>query len=83
MSILVGGHIRLVFPLRKLYLLPAVSQALGLKPQNSVHADLMPTDITGTEILNKDRIFEFRKGPVFANVIGRQIVEPPIYKLLY
>ena len=29
----------------------------------------MPTDITGTEILNKDRIFEFRKGPVFANVI--------------
>ena len=29
----------------------------------------MPTDITGTEILNRERMFEFRKGPVFANVI--------------
>src|SRR3954463_12824660 len=36
--------------------------------------DLMPSDITGTEILQEDpdslrRRFEFQKGPVFANVL--------------
>ena len=29
----------------------------------------MPTDITGTEVLTKERMFEFRKGPVFANIV--------------
>lgn len=32
--------------------------------------DLMPSDITGTSVLNlKTNEFEFRKGPVFANVV--------------
>src|SRR5215470_3676966 len=36
--------------------------------------DLMPSDITGTEILQEDpqssrRRFEFQKGPIFANLI--------------
>src|SRR5258708_8835767 len=36
--------------------------------------DLMPSDIIGTEILEEDhttgkRIFEFNKGPIFANII--------------
>jgi MoxR-like ATPase len=31
--------------------------------------DLMPSDITGSEILGEDRTFKFVKGPVFANII--------------
>ena len=35
--------------------------------------DLMPSDVTGTEIVKEDyegnRIFEFQKGPIFANVV--------------
>lgn len=31
--------------------------------------DLMPSDITGSETLDKDRNFQFVKGPVFANII--------------
>ncbi|MDP7134258.1 MAG: AAA family ATPase, partial [Planctomycetota bacterium] len=36
--------------------------------------DLMPADITGTDIIQEDeatgrRIFEFQRGPIFANVI--------------
>ena len=31
--------------------------------------DLMPSDIIGTEILDKDRQFRFVQGPIFANVI--------------
>jgi MoxR-like ATPase len=31
--------------------------------------DLMPSDITGTEVLNAKREFVFHKGPVFANVV--------------
>ena len=72
MSILVGGHSLLIgVPgLAKTLLVTTVSEALGLKfSRIQFTPDLMPTDITGTEILNKDRIFEFRKGPVFANVI--------------
>src|SRR5690606_7625073 len=31
--------------------------------------DLMPSDITGTEILDENRHFRFIKGPIFANII--------------
>jgi MoxR-like ATPase len=31
--------------------------------------DLMPSDITGSEILNDARKFEFVKGPIFANIV--------------
>ncbi|PKQ68250.1 AAA family ATPase [Raineya orbicola] len=31
--------------------------------------DLMPSDITGSETLDKDRNFQFIKGPIFANII--------------
>ena len=56
--------------LAKTLLVTTVSEALGLKfSRIQFTPDLMQTDITGTEILNKDRIFEFRKGPIFANVI--------------
>jgi len=31
--------------------------------------DLMPSDITGSEILNDNRQFQFTKGPLFANIV--------------
>lgn len=31
--------------------------------------DLMPSDITGTEILGEDRHFHFNRGPLFANIV--------------
>ncbi|MCH1455541.1 MAG: AAA family ATPase [Schleiferiaceae bacterium] len=71
-SILVGGHSLLVgVPgLAKTLLVTTVSKALGLDfARIQFTPDLMPTDITGTEVLTKERSFEFRKGPVFANVV--------------
>ena len=36
----------------------------------AVHPDLQPTDVTGLSVFNqRDRDFEFRPGPVFANVV--------------
>jgi MoxR-like ATPase len=29
----------------------------------------MPSDITGTEVLNAQREFTFHKGPIFSNVV--------------
>ena len=31
--------------------------------------DLMPSDITGSEILDESRSFKFNKGPLFANIV--------------
>jgi MoxR-like ATPase len=31
--------------------------------------DLMPSDITGSEILDEDRHFRFNKGPLFSNIV--------------
>jgi MoxR-like ATPase len=71
-SILVGGHSLLIgVPgLAKTLLVTTVSKALGLDfARIQFTPDLMPTDITGTEVLTKERMFEFRKGPVFANIV--------------
>ena len=71
-SILVGGHSLLIgVPgLAKTLLVTTVSRALGLDfARIQFTPDLMPTDITGTEVLTKERSFEFRKGPVFANIV--------------
>jgi MoxR-like ATPase len=71
-SILVGGHSLLIgVPgLAKTLLVTTVSKALGLDfARIQFTPDLMPTDITGTEVLTKERSFEFRKGPVFANIV--------------
>lgn len=72
LSILCGGHSLLVgVPgLAKTLLVNTVSKALGLSHSRiQFTPDLMPTDITGTEVLNKDREFEFRQGPVFSNIV--------------
>lgn len=71
-SIFSGGHCLLVgVPgLAKTLLVNTISQALGLSFNRiQFTPDLMPSDITGSEILNKDRTFEFIEGPVFANIV--------------
>jgi MoxR-like ATPase len=61
--------------LAKTLIISTLSQILGLKfSRIQFTPDLMPSDITGTEILEEDRttgkkVFRFVKGPVFANVV--------------
>ncbi|HOF55308.1 MAG TPA: AAA family ATPase [Prolixibacteraceae bacterium] len=56
--------------LAKTLLVISIAKVLGLK-YNRIQftPDLMPSDIIGTEILDKDRQFRFVPGPVFANII--------------
>jgi MoxR-like ATPase len=56
--------------LAKTLLITTVSKALGMDfSRIQFTPDLMPSDITGTEVLNAKREFVFHKGPVFANVV--------------
>ena len=76
-AILAGGHALLVgVPgLAKTLLVQTVAQALDLSfSRVQFTPDLMPSDITGTEILEEDhatgrRVFKFVRGPLFANVV--------------
>ena len=71
-SIFSDGHTLLVgVPgLAKTLLVNTISQALGLDYSRiQFTPDLMPSDIIGTEILDKNREFRFIKGPLFASVI--------------
>ncbi|HMU77158.1 MAG: MoxR family ATPase [Bacteroidia bacterium] len=71
-SIFSKGHCLLVgVPgLAKTLLVNTISQALGLSFNRiQFTPDLMPSDITGIEILDENRHFKFIKGPVFANII--------------
>jgi len=56
--------------LAKTLLVISIAKVLGLK-YNRIQftPDLMPSDIIGTEILDKERQFRFIPGPIFANVI--------------
>lgn len=56
--------------LAKTLLVNTISQTLGLTYSRiQFTPDLMPSDITGIEILDENRQFRFVKGPVFANII--------------
>ena len=74
-SIIAGGHVLLegVPGLGKTLLIRALGQVLGLKfSRIQFTPDLMPADITGTEILiDQDgrREFRFQYGPIFANLV--------------
>ena len=76
-TILAGGHALLVgVPgLAKTLLVQTVAQALDLQfSRVQFTPDLMPSDITGTELLEEDhatgrRFFKFVQGPVFGNVV--------------
>lgn len=72
LSVICGGHSLLIgVPgLAKTLLVNTVSDALGLNFKRiQFTPDLMPSDILGSEILNKDREFTFLKGPIFSNII--------------
>ena len=72
MAILAGGHCLLVgVPgLAKTLLVQTMSDALGMSFNRiQFTPDLMPSDITGSEILNDARKFEFVKGPLFSNIV--------------
>jgi len=61
--------------LAKTLMVQTVSEALDLKfTRIQFTPDLMPSDITGTEIIEEDlatgkRAFRFVRGPVFANIV--------------
>ncbi|MFQ6609962.1 MAG: AAA family ATPase, partial [Fidelibacterota bacterium] len=76
-ALLCQGHILLegVPGLAKTLLIKTLSDVLELKFNRiQFTPDLMPSDITGTEIIEQDseqgkRSFKFFQGPVFANII--------------
>jgi len=76
-ALLAGGHCLLegVPGLAKTLMVRTLAQALHL-PFRRIQftPDLMPTDIIGTEILEDDpatgkRVFNFTRGPIFANIL--------------
>ncbi|MEM7381523.1 MAG: AAA family ATPase, partial [Bacteroidota bacterium] len=72
LSIYTGGHSLLIgVPgLAKTLMVNTIAQTLGLDFKRiQFTPDLMPSDILGSEVLDKDRNFKFIKGPVFANII--------------
>ena len=77
LALLANGHVLLVgVPgLAKTLLVSTLAEALDLEFQRiQFTPDLMPTDITGTEVIEEDRttgrrVFRFVKGPVFANIV--------------
>ena len=71
-SILCNGHSLLVgVPgLAKTLLVKTVADVLDLSFKRiQFTPDLMPSDITGAEILDEHRQFRFIKGPIFANIV--------------
>lgn len=72
MSIFCKGHALLVgVPgLAKTLLVQTIAGALDLQFKRiQFTPDLMPSDIVGSETLDKERNFKFVQGPVFANII--------------
>jgi MoxR-like ATPase len=71
-SLFSNGHALLVgVPgLAKTLLISTIAEVLDLGFKRiQFTPDLMPTDITGAEILGEDRKFRFTKGPIFANIV--------------
>jgi MoxR-like ATPase len=77
MAVLAGGHALLVgVPgLAKTLMIRSVAEAMRLEFRRiQFTPDLVPSDITGTEILEEDaatgaRSFRFVRGPIFANIV--------------
>ncbi len=71
-SIFSNGHTLMIgLPgLAKTLLVKTLSEVLDLSFNRiQFTPDLMPSDITGSEILNEKREFQFLHGPIFANII--------------
>jgi MoxR-like ATPase len=76
MCLLAGGHALLegVPGLGKTMLVRTLSEALSLQfSRIQFTPDLMPADILGTTVIDDTqaggKVFEFRKGPIFANIV--------------
>ncbi len=71
-SMFANGHSLLVgVPgLAKTLLISTISEVLDLEFKRiQFTPDLMPSDITGNEVLGDDRKFVFNKGPLFSNIV--------------
>lgn len=72
-GIIAGGHILIedVPGVGKTTLIKALSKSLSLSYSRiQFTPDLLPSDITGISIYNqKDMEFQFKKGPIFSNVV--------------
>ena len=71
-SLFANGHSLLVgVPgLAKTLLVSTISEVLDLDFKRiQFTPDLMPSDITGSEILDENRAFSFQKGPLFSNIV--------------
>ena len=71
-SVFSNGHSLLIgLPgLAKTLLVKTISEVLDLGFNRiQFTPDLMPSDITGSEILDEKREFRFLRGPIFANII--------------
>lgn len=71
-SLFSNGHSLLVgVPgLAKTLLVSTIAEVLDLDFKRiQFTPDLMPTDITGSEIFGENRQFQFSKGPLFANIV--------------
>ncbi len=71
-SLFSNGHSLLVgVPgLAKTLLVSTIAEVLDLDFKRiQFTPDLMPSDITGSEILDEDRHFRFNRGPLFANIV--------------
>ncbi len=76
LSLIAGGHVLLegVPGLGKTRLVRALSEALHLSfSRIQFTPDLMPADVVGTDVVvteeSGNKRFEFRRGPIFANVV--------------
>ncbi len=71
-SLFSNGHSLLVgVPgLAKTLLVSTIAEVLDLGFKRiQFTPDLMPSDITGSEILDEDRHFKFNRGPLFSNIV--------------
>jgi len=72
MGLASNGHVLLegMPGLGKTLLVRSLSEALSLDfSRIQFTPDMMPADVTGTNVLTEHRTFEFRKGPIFANIV--------------
>jgi MoxR-like ATPase len=75
-AVFAGGHVLLegVPGLGKTLLVKSLATTLGLSFKRiQFTPDLMPSDATGTQVLTEDqtgkRVFQFKPGPLFANIV--------------
>ena len=74
-ALLAGGHVLLegLPGLGKTMLVKALANGLGLDYSRvQFTPDLMPSDVTGTQVLDEDgssRSFRFQRGPIFAGLV--------------